>query len=353
MAQVLSQDEVDALLNAVNESEEENVEKESKSKSDSKLKILEGGKGGKNFGTVTDISDDNIQPYDLTNQDKVIRARMPVLEIIYERFIRQFRVTLSNALRKMAQVSIISTDLLKFGEFVQTLPIPTCISLLRFNELRGPALLVFETKLAYSIIDAFFGGSDRPYQVNDGKEFTQIELAFIKKVMDMVISDLEDAWVPVYRIDAQYVRTEINPQFIGVVPQTDVIVATTLEVEFESASGTIMVVIPYSTIEPIKQKLSSSFQTDNDIADSVWTTSLQKHVKECVAKVHVELGSTEIPLGELVNLEVGDVILLKQAADEEIFLKIEETRKMKCVFGSHKGNKAVQITNHIVEKQED
>ena len=141
MAQVLSQDEVDALLNAVND--------------DAGDDLL--GDGG-DFGMDEDI-DENIQSYDLTNQDRVIRGRMPILEIIYERFIRSFRVSLSNSLRKISTISMISTDLLKFGEFVNTLPIPSCMCIMRFNELRGPALLVFESKLAYAIIDSYFGGT--------------------------------------------------------------------------------------------------------------------------------------------------------------------------------------------------
>ena len=128
MAQVLSQDEVDALLNAVNDDGDTSAD------------------SGDGFGEVEE-SDANIQPYDLTNQDRVIRGRMPILEIIYERFIRQFRVSLSNSLRKISTISMISTDLLKFGEFVNTLPIPSCMCIMRFNELRGPALIVFESKL--------------------------------------------------------------------------------------------------------------------------------------------------------------------------------------------------------------
>jgi flagellar motor switch protein FliM len=326
MAQVLSQDEVDALLNAVNDDED----------------AFGGDDDG--FDVDGDDIDDNIQTYDLTNQDRVIRGRMPILEIIYERFIRAFRVSLSNSLRKISTISMISTDLLKFGEFVNTLPIPSCMSILRFNELRGPALLVFESKLAYAIIDSYFGGTDRPFTKIEGKEFTQIELSFMKRVMDMAIADLEEAWAPVHRIDAQFLRTEINPQFVGVVPPSDVIIATTLEVEFESASGTIMIVVPYSTIEPIKQKLSSSFQTDNDIADSIWTTAMNQHLLDVDANLIVKLGESEMTVGDLLTLEVGDIIPLNREASGEVDLAIEGIEKMKCLMGVYKGNRAVQVT---------
>lgn len=328
MAQVLSQDEVDALLNAVGDDDND--------------ELL--GEGGDFEG---EEQDENIQPYDLTNQDRVIRGRMPILEIIYERFIRSFRVSLSNSLRKISTISMISTDLLKFGEFVNTLPIPSCMCIMRFNELRGPALLVFESKLAYAIIDSYFGGTDRPFTKIEGKEFTMIELSFMKKVMDMAINDLEEAWAPVHRIDAQYLRTEINPQFVGVVPPSDVIIATTLEVEFESASGTIMVVVPYSTIEPIKQKLSSSFQTDNDMADSIWTKAMNEHLKDVGATMVVKLGETEMTVGDLITLETGDIIPLNQEASGEVTVAVEGVEKYKCLMGVKKGNRAIQLTNVI------
>lgn len=338
MAQVLSQDEVDALLSAVND--------------DDSGPSGGGGdsSGGGQGGDYSDIDEnENIQPYDLTNQDRVIRGRMPILDIVYERFIRSFRVSLSNSLRKISTIAMISTDLLKFGEFVNTLPIPSCMCIMRYNELRGPALMVFESKLAYAIIDSYFGGTDRPFTKIDGKEFTQIELAFMKKVMDMAIADLEEAWAPVHKIDAQYLRTEINPQFVGVVPPSDVIIATTLEVEFDSASGTIMIVLPYSTIEPIKQKLSSSFQTDNEMADSIWITAIREHLNDVQTKVIVKLGETDITIGDLVNLKIGDVVPLNQDASGEVDLAVEGKEKLRCIMGIYKGARAVQVTSSMKE----
>ena len=328
MAQVLSQDEVDALLSAVNDDDDAGFDDE----------FDEG-----------DEENDNIHPYDLTNQDRVIRGRMPILEIIYERFIRSFRVSLSNSLRKISTISMISTDLLKFGEFVNTLPIPSCMCIMRFNELRGPALLVFESKLAYAIIDSYLGGTDRPFTKIEGKEFTSIELSFMKRVMDMAIQDLEEAWAPVHKIDAQYIRTEINPQFVGVVPPSDVIITTTFEAEFESAAGTIMVVIPYSTIEPIKQKLSSSFQSENDTVDSLWTQSMHQHVKGAEAGAVVKLGETTMSIGDLVALQEGDILPLSQEVSGELRIEIEGVGKLSCLAGEYKGNRAVQITKRIEE----
>ena len=325
MGQILSQKEVDALLSAVH-----NDELDSHSEySDPSHK------------------DVNIQPYDLTNQDRVIRGRMPILDIIYERFIRTFRVSISNSLRKISTISIISTDLLKFGEFVNTLPIPSCMCIMRLNELRGLGMLVFESKLVYAIIDSYFGGTDQLFTKIEGKEFTMIELSFMKKVMEMAINDLEEAWSPVHRIDAQYLRTEINPQFVGVVPPSEIVITTVFEVEFESASGSIMIVIPYATIEPIKQKLNSNFQTEGETTDSIWTKAMQGHIMDTPMELVAKLGEADMTIGDLITLKEGDIIPLQNQASGEAVMAVENVDKIKCLMGVHKGHKAVQITDTI------
>ena len=189
MNQVLTQSEVDALLNAVADGSVDGAPGAGAGGGDAGAGGGDAGGGGE-FGAGGGESEVEVTPYDLTNQDRVIRGRMPTLDIIYERFIRLYRMSLSNALRKIATISIISTDLLKFGEFVNTLPIPSCMCIMRFESLRGPALLVFESKLAYALVDSFFGGTDRPYTKIEGKEFTRIELSIMKKVMDLALHDL-------------------------------------------------------------------------------------------------------------------------------------------------------------------
>ena len=327
MNQVLSQSEVDALLNAVAEGSLDT---------------------SNNSGTLKkDAKAAEVNAYDLTNQDRVIRGKMPTLDLIYERFVRLFRMSLSNSLRKIASISIISTDLLKFGEFVNTLPIPSCVGILRSESLRGPSLLVFESKLAYALIDSYFGGTDRPYTKSDGKEFTRIELMIMNKVMQLGIADLEEAWAPVHKISLLHLRTETNPQFVGVVPLSEVIISTTFEVELENASGTIALVIPYSTIESIKNKLNSTFQSDTDRADKVWIENLEEHMQAVKANVTVNLGETNITVGDLVNLNIGDIIPLTQDCDGELLLNVEGVPKYKCFFGISRGTRAVQITKAI------
>ena len=335
MNQVLSQSEVDALLNAVMDP--------SAGAADPNAAAGAAAAGSE----ANPLANLNVMPYDLGNQDRVIRGRMMTLDIIYERFIRLFRVSLSTALRKIASLSIISTDLLKFGEFLNTLPIPSCMGVMRFDTLRGSGMIVIESKLVYALVDAFFGGSDRPYTKSEGKEFTRIELSVISKVVDLALKDLDEAWAPVHKTDISFVRIEVNPQFVGLVPPSDVVISTTFEVELEHASGTIAVVVPYQTLEPIKEKLNAGFQPEGDRFEKVWTSQLREHLGETFLNARVNLGETTLTVGDLVNLNIGDVIPLKQDADGELEFFVENRAKFKCRFGVSRGNRAIQVTRPI------
>jgi flagellar motor switch protein FliM len=335
MNQVLSQSEVDALLAAVSEGEVASSEKQSS-----------GGSGGNS--SVQAIDDRKIVTYDLTSQDRIIRGRLPQLEVIYEKFMRAFRVSLSSALRKIASITLTSTEFLKFGEFINTLPLPTCMSVLRFGNLRGSALMVIESKLAYALVDSFFGGADRPYTKIDGKDFTPIELSIVRKVVELGINDLELAWASVEKIGCSFVRTEVNPQFVGIVPPTDVVIASTFDVELENATGTISMVIPYSTIEPIKQKLSTGFQIESDQTDKkLWTAIIKEQLMDTFVDIKVNLGETEILLHELMEMKSGDVIPLTQDATGELNIQVENVPKFKGYYGNHHGTVAVQVTRPL------
>lgn len=331
MNQVLSQNEVDALLNAVMDPAAASSEADSSNSAERGPPPV------------------NVMPYDLGNQDRVIRGRMMTLDIIYERFIRLFRVSLSTALRKIASLSIISTDLLKFGEFLNTLPIPSCMGVMRFDTLRGSGMIVIESKLVYALVDAFFGGSDRPYTKSEGKEFTRIELSVITRVVELALKDLDEAWAPVHKTDIHFVRIEVNPQFVGLVPPSDIVISTTFEVELEHASGTVAVVVPYQTLEPIKEKLNAGFQPEGDRFEKIWISQLHQHLAETKLNCHVHLGETTLSVGDLVNLNIGDVIPLTQDADGELDLVVENTPKFKCRFGVSRGNRAIQVTRPIEE----
>ena len=323
MDQVLSQNEVDALLNAV---------------SDGRGDGSDAGKSGDGSGVVH---------YDLANQDRIIRGRMPTLDIIHDRFIRLFRISLSAALRKVANIGVNSSGPIKFGEFMNSLPLPSCLNILRIEPLRGSAVMVIESKLLYALVDSLFGGSDVPYTKIVGKDFTQIEIKVARRIVMAAVDDLEKAWAPVFPIKINYSRTEINPQFVAVVPPSDVVISTAFDVELEKISGSIKLVFPYSTLEPIKSKLSVGFQNEQLEVDHIWINRIKSQLMITSVSLVVNLGNCWVNVKDLMELSKGDVLILDRDADRPLDILIEGIHKFKGVPGIIRGNKAIKITEIV------
>ena len=328
--QILSQNEIDALLSAVNDGKIEAEPSRDMPMSDS------------GAGAVK---------YDLLSQDRIIRGRMPTLDIINDRFARQFRITMSNSLRKIIQVSVESTSLMKYGEFLNYLPIPSCLNIVRLNPLRGSCILAIETKLIFAFLNNFFGGATNAQEKVEGRDFTAIELMIIRKVVSLLLGDLQRAWQPVFPLQGEYLRTEINPQFLAVVPPSDVVVLTSFEIEMENLRGTVQIVIPYSTIEPIRQHLSSGIQAENASADSSWHEQIVTHLMDVSVHSSVVLGRSRISVRDLLELKVGDVLSLEQSVHSPLLLTTEGSPKFEVAPSVKSGHLAARILKPIVRPQ--
>ncbi len=325
MAQILSQEEVDSLLQGINNEPDANID-------------------------MIDIDDSSVIPYDLINQDRIIRGRMPTLEIIHDRFIRMFRMTLSTALRKVVDISSRATELIKFGEFLKTLPIPSSLNLFRINPLRGNAIFVLETRLVFSLIDIFFGGNGELETKTEGRDFTAIEQKIIRRVISSALEDLQTSWKPVFPVQVSFVRMEVNPQFVAIVPHSEVVVVVTFDVEMSRAPMMLSICIPYSMIEPIRAKLDSGFQTDQNEEDHVWGRRFRENLNLVDVEIVVELGQVTMLVEQFLDLQIGDVISLPSEVDKPLDIKVEGVPKFRGVQGVYKGNQAVQITEYIYEK---
>ena len=240
MGAVLNQDEVDALLRGVSGDDMDMDDEED------------------------EYDPEEVVPFDLTAQDRIIRGRMPTLEIIHDRFVRLFRLTLSNALRKVVDISVRSTELIKFGEFLKTLPVPSSMNLFRMTPLRGNAILVLETRLVFTLIDLFFGGNGELEIKSEGRDFTEIEARMIKRVTVSALEDLQSSWRPVFPVQINYTRAETNPQFVAIVPHSEIVIVVTFDVEIGRAPMAITLCVPYSMIEPIRTRLNAGFQSEQD-----------------------------------------------------------------------------------------
>lgn len=335
MEQMLSQTEIDALLSAVNDGQ---IEDEA-----------EGGRV--DLDGAAEVALDVVK-YDLLSQDRIIRGRMPTLDIINDRFARQLRVTLSNMLRKMIQVSVESTSLMKYGEFLNYLPIPSCLNVVKMHPLRGACILAMEAKLVFAFLNNFFGGSTNAQERVEGRDFTAIELMVIRKVVKFLLADLERAWQPVFPLNGEHIRTEINPQFLAVVPPTEVVVLTSYELDLEDLRGTLQVVLPYSTVEPIRHNLSSGAQGEAEEEDDSWRDQMEYNLDDVPVDVRVELGQTAITVRELLDLDVGDVIPLTQDVNRSLMMKVAGHPKFEVEPMVKGGHLAVRPVRHVLPRPE-
>lgn len=318
MSKILNQDEVDALLRGISGGEIETEEE------------------------VID-DDGDIVAFDLTNQDRIIRGRMPVLEIINDRFSRLCNSALANTTRKRVDVNPISIDMSKFGDFMRSLPVPTSINIFKIDPLRGNALLVIDTRLVFSLVENFFGGTGSQPKI-EGRDFTPIEQAVITKVVKIILVNLEDAWRPVHEVSIELLRSEINPQFATIVPPSDVVVVISFEIELENALGSMILALPYATIEPIRSKLYAAFQSERLEIDHAWISRFRDRLMETPVDVNVTFGSTEMTGRQLLDLQVGDILMLDQDEDDLLGAYVQGVLKFLGQPGFVKGNKAFKIT---------
>jgi flagellar motor switch protein FliM len=326
MSQILSQEEVDALLKGISDGD---VETESQKEHDPSVAMR----------------------YDLTSQDRIIRGRMPTLEMTNEKFARFFRASLSSLLRKVVSVSALSIDTIKYGDFLKTLPVPTSLHLFRIDPLRGNAIVVVESKVIFTLVDIVFGGSGREAFKVEGREFTAIENSLIKKVVLSALLDLEKAWKTLLDAKMTYQRSEINPQYAHIVPLTDVVIVVNFEIEMDYTSGVMSLCIPYSTLEPIRDKLQAGFQSDQLEVDKHWEKRLKEELMSSGLELVAQLGRTHLLTRDVRDLKIGDVILLDRYASDSIDIYVEGIPKFKAYPGVHRGNQALQI-QHLNSRKE-
>lgn len=318
MNKILAQDEVDALLR---------------------------GLSGGDVESETDISSENDSGYvsfDLANQDRIIRGRMPVLEIVNDRFARLCTTALSNAVRKRVELNPISIDMTKFGDFMRSLPVPASINIFKMEPLRGNAIIVVDARLVFALVENFFGGQGSQPKI-EGREFTRIEQAIVDKVVKIALDNMEESWRPVHDVNLELLRSEINPQFAAIVPPSDVVVVITFEVELETAIGSLVICLPYATIEPIRSKLHASFQTERLEVDHAWVSRLRERIMETSVELKVEFGRSQITGNQLVRLKPGDVILLDTDTEDLLDVTVAGVNKYWAIGGTVKGSKAIQI----------
>lgn len=294
---------------------------------------------------------DGVKKIDLAGQERIIRGRMPGMELIHERFARSFRRTLSQQLSRNCFINVGGVEMEKFGPLIKRLPLPSSLHIYRMPPLPGHALVVASTPLVYAIVDCMFGGSGLKKVKTEGREFSAIENRLIGKVVIAALEELKEAWAPLHPVDFVYVRSEFNPLAVSIVPSTDMVVAVTMDVELEQDNATLMFCTPYATIEPIKQKLTTGFQSNRLECGSNTQERMAKNLKQASVNVKTTMARGKIKARDLLLLKVGDTIPLSTSPREEAIVSVEGAPKFKAAVGKHHGSKAARITG--VLKPED
>lgn len=322
---ILSQDEIDALLTGVDGGE---VDTEDESL----------------------LDDGEIKPYDFNSQDRIVRGRMPTLEMINERFARNFRLTLFNFLRRSPSITVEGIQMTKFGEYIHSLFMPSSLNLIKVKPLRGTALFVLNPKLVYSIVDSFFGGDGRFHTKIEGRDFTNTEMQVVTSILHKIFDDLKEAWAPVMEVEFEHTGSEVNPHFANIVTPTEVVVVSTIHVELDNGGGDIHITMSYSMLEPLREQLDAGVQSDSSDFDQRWINSLREEVKAAPVEISSTLTETMISLRELNDLKVGDVIPVD--LPDVVTGEIDGIPVFRGQYGLSRGSRAIKVTEMVRHDKE-
>ncbi|AOE86504.1 flagellar motor switch protein FliM [Pseudomonas sp. MOB-449] len=314
---LLSQDEIDALLHGVDDG------------------LVE---------TETDADPSSVKSYDLTSQDRIVRGRMPTLEMINERFARYTRISMFNLLRRSADVAVGGVQVMKFGEYVHSLYVPTSLNLVKMKPLRGTSLFILDAKLVFKLVDNFFGGDGRHAKI-EGREFTPTELRVVRMVLDQAFVDLAEAWHAVMDVNFEYINSEVNPALANIVSPSEVVVVSTFHIELDGGGGDLHITMPYSMIEPIREMLDAGFQSDVDDQDERWIKALREDILDVSVPVGATVVRRQLKLRDILHMQPGDVIPVEMP--EHMIMRANGVPAFKAKLGSHKGNLSLQILEPI------
>jgi flagellar motor switch protein FliM len=318
--QILSQDEVDALLQGIT-GESQKLEQEDSA-----------GGGG-------------IRDYDLAAQERIVRGRMPTMEVINERFARNIRLGLFNLIRRSPEVSIGGIKVQKFSAFLREIVVPTNFNIVSVKPLRGSGLIVCDPNLVFAVIDSLFGGAGKYHTRIEGRDFSPTEQRVILRLVETIINEFKRAWTGIYPLELEYQRSEMQPQFANIATPSEIVVATAFTLEIGETTGTVNFCIPYSTLEPIRDVLYSTIQGDSSEPDRRWVNLLKEQIQSAEVDLVAELANAPATVEQLLSFKPGDFIELD--LDPMIQAKVDGVPVFDCHYGTANGRYSIKIDRLI------
>ena len=276
---------------------------------------------------------------------------MPTLEIIHERFARLLRIGLFDFMRRSPEISVGPVRTIKYSEFVRNLVVPTNINIAQMKPLRGNALFVFEPTLIFLVVDNLFGGDGRFHTRVEGRDFTPTEQRIIQKMLQVVFDDYQTAWKNVYPLTFEFLRSEMHTQFANIATPTEIVVATTFNIDFGSGGGTFHICVPYASLEPIRDVIYSTMQGDHTEPDKRWIRMLSKQVQMAEVELSAKLVETPVTVQQLIHLKIGDVIGVD--IPPTVQATIDGVPIFDCTYGARNGQYAIRIERALRASPED
>jgi flagellar motor switch protein FliM len=312
---ILSQDEVDALLQGIT-GDSQSLEPE------------EANKG-------------SIRDYDLASQERIVRGRMPTMEIINERFARNIRLGVFHLIRKSPEISIGPIKVQKYSAFLREIVVPTNFNIVSVKPLRGSGLIVCDPTLVFSVIDALFGGAGKYHTRIEGRDFSATEIRVISRLIDVVTAEYKKAWQGIYPLELAYQRSEMQPQFANIATPSEIVITTSFTLEIGDTSGAIHFCIPYSTLEPIRDVLYSTVQGDAGEPDRRWINLMKEQIQSAEVEVVAELAQAPATVEQLLSFKAGDFIELDLR--QAIQAKVAGVPVFDCHYGTSNGKYALKV----------
>jgi flagellar motor switch protein FliM len=313
--QILSQDEVDALLQGIT-GESQKLEQE-------------------------DAPEGGIRDYNIASQERIVRGRMPTMEIVNERFARNIRIGLFNFIRKSPEVSLSGIKVQKYSAFLREIVVPTNFNIVSVKPLRGSGLIVCDPTLVFAVIDALFGGAGKYHTRIEGRDFSPTEQRIIMRLVEVIIAEYRKAWTGVYPVELEYQRSEMQPQFANIATPSEIIVSSSFTLEIGDTTGTLHFCIPYSTLEPIRDVLYSTVQGDSVEPDRRWVKLLTQQIQSAEVELVAELATAPATVEQLLSFKPGDFIELDLAP--AIQAKVDGVPVLECHYGTSKGRYALKV----------
>lgn len=296
-------------------------------------------------------SQEGVRSYNLGKQERIVRGRMPTLEIINDRFARLLRIGMFNFMRRSPEISVGPVKVVKYSEFVRNLVVPTNLNVVHMKPLRGSSLVIFDPSLVFAVVDNLFGGDGRFHSRVEGRDFTLTEQRIIQRMLQVVFADYEKSWAPVHPLTLEYVRSEMHTQFANIATPSEIVVTTTFNIELGQSGGELHIVMPYSMVEPIRDTLYSAVQGDSYEPDKRWVRMLSKQVQ--LAEVDLVAQFTRIPgtVGQILGMKVGDVIGAE--IPKKVVAEVDGVPVFECSYGTQNGQYAIKVDRILAVRPQD